>query len=610
MKKSKNLKGFTLVEEVVSLFILSILILVASGMMISAMRVYSVNVKTQSAQNKGQYVYDLLSNKLTYSSGLQYETNGVFEPTNATYYKDREVKGVFDESEVYQEIAVDKNGITKGFKGETATERVEFAPYDVEVLLEAETTATSESVAPSASASADNSMNDEALFNLVSNLEVTDSAGYLTPQREVSFLGGLEIMNQSADVRNVATVGVDCTFYTKNSVNQIWGHPYIDISQLKGKVVRIKLFNLSGSDSIELFDVNGEVYRGKSNRYTTNDAEVEKEYVDKINNSDVNYLALYCDPEYVSFYDKDGKLLDANGNVVTGKTKTLKIDNSEADREITLWAGESVNYSLSSTLEGFNDVYVENSDPSVLSYIPKKNEDGTYTLNVIAGTPDSDTVVTLTVYDRYYSVNDGNVIDEKGVPIRINIKIKVPTVDTNSITVYKGGDSVKINTYDTPLDKLTIEKPYSTDISVEKRTDGIYVTGINKTSSPVILKLNYKFGNITLYEFEINVTVNEKSVAPSESPSEAPPASSSAVSSSKTTTGTTCTGESISKYRLRLTVTVKDKKGRKIYERSGSVSVMNYDNNDDKRYPTLSKINFKNTDNGGNGFKLRIYYVD
>ena len=153
MKKSKNLKGFTLVEEVVSLFILSILILVASGMMISAMRVYSVNVKTQSAQNKGQYVYDLLSNKLTYSSGLQYEANGVFEPTNATYYKDREVKGVFDESEVYQEIAVDKNGITKGFKGETATERVEFAPYDVEVSLKAENTATSESVAPSESPS-------------------------------------------------------------------------------------------------------------------------------------------------------------------------------------------------------------------------------------------------------------------------------------------------------------------------------------------------------------------------------------------------------------------------------------------------------------------------
>ena len=1085
MKKSKNLKGFTLVEEVVSLFILSILILVASGMMISAMRVYSVNVKTQSAQNKGQYVYDLLSNKLTYSSGLQYETNGVFEPTNATYYEDREVKGVFDESEVYQEIAVDKNGITKGFKGETSTERVEFAPYDVEVLLEAETTATSESVAPSASASADNSMNDEALFNLVSNSEVTDSAGYLTPQGEVSFLGGLEIMNQSAEVRTVATAGVDCTFDSSNMVDfrTAWDNKIykkIDISKLKGKIAKFKMFNISQPDGIQLYDGNN-VYKEHSKNYTSNfsgsEVDVPENYINVINNSDCDYLILWCKPEYISFYDKGGNLLDANANgsdvkpsnpleidingvkyhsgdsprvdmnfgdtlkiesnknsqiekitftndtnnsiwnqynkndsyfivsesgksfhliansyndnnlyyvtiksgneqitvqvnvlpfplsvtidgttytyndipnntidvnmytnetkninfntekvnvecrggnitadsksikshentggydvycyyggasftirvnvtkpedpfniiptkyqylvvndndtsntankgfqiqtnktengnltenakktyekieyyfvdkdgneiktdlaeisdtgyvtakkvgivyirakairkdgradevstntinvsisepisvspseitvfagdefnslpfkvetpnnykpvdpipsgitfnnnnntmnvdknladnstvtitfrdtannstatltihvvkfkilnptdtninlqkgkslqfesnygqsnitngtktfsieigdsslltdessqydnvnkivkasedktgrtnvtvkfgewvqtyniTVVEKEKTLKIDNSDADRQIILWAGEKQTFTLSSTLEGFNDVYVENSDPSVLSYTPEKNGDGT------------DTVVTLTVYDRYYLVNDDkSVTDEKGVPIRITITIKVPTVSTNSMTVYKGGDSVKINTNDTPLDNLTIEEPYSTDILVEKRNDGIYVTGINKTSSPVKLKLTYECGNITPYEFEINVTVNEKSVAPSESPSEAPPANSSSVSSSKTTTGTTCTGESISKYRFRLTVTVKDKKGREIYERSGSVSVMNYENSNMSdpmktiRFP--SSMNLNNTTN--DGFKLRIYYVD
>lgn len=1097
MKKSKNLKGFTLVEEVVSLFILSILILVASGMMISAMRVYSVNVKTQSAQNKGQYVYDLLSNKLTYSSGLQYETNGVFEPTNATYYEDREVKGVFDESEIYQEIAVDKNGITKGFKGETATERVEFAPYDVEVLLEAETAATSESVAPSASASADNSMNDEALFNLVSNSEVTDSAGYLIPQGEVSFLGGLEIMNQSAEVRTVATAGVDCTFDSSNMVDfrTSWDNKIykkIDISKLSGKVSEIIVHTGSESGNIQLYNSSNESwYNNQFWCFANSDVTInDKEYIDELNSKKYDSIILWFSsgyPEYISFYDKDGKLLDANANgsdvkpsnpleidingvkyhsgdspradinfgstlniesnkssqiekitftnnkdwwlwsqnykgdgyfsvtesdklfsltansyndnnsyyvtiksgneqitvqvnvlpfplsvtidgeehyddfsinieegerkevtfntdskdlkkicyytdpaeiytdkenekiylsgkkqgqttfyfeyggkkitvtvnitkpedpfniiptkyqylvvndndtsntankgfqILTNKTengsltenakktydkieyyfvdddgnkiesdlaeisetgyviakkagtvkicatairkdgkadevstnkvtisvsepisvspseitvfagdefnslpfkvensnnyesvntpwgitfndngmqvnkdfndnstvtitfrdrsnnstakltinivkfkilnltdnninlqkgkslkfesnygqsnitngtktfsieiggdsslltdessqydkiykivkasedktgqatvkvkfggdwiqtysinvvekeRTLKIDNSENDRNIKLWAGETRTFTLSSTLEGFNDVYVENSDSSVLSYTPKKNGDGTYTLNVIAGKPARDTVVTLTVYDRCYLVNDDkSVTDEKGLPIRITITIKVPTVDTNSITVYKGGDSVRINTYDTPLDKLTWDIS-STDISVEKRTDGIdgiYVTGINKTSSPVTLKLTYNFNDVT-YEFdEIRVTVNENSVAPSESPSEAPPANSSAVSSSKTTTGTTCTGEPISKYRFRLTVTVKDKKGREIYERSGSVSVMNYDVN---RYPTLSKINFKNTDNGGNGFKLRIYYVD
>ena len=124
MKKTKNLKGFTLVEEVVSLFILSILILVASGMMIAAMRVYSVNVKTQSAQNKGQYVYDLLDDKLTYASGIQYqtikETDGETEispldPPNETYFKGGEMKKIFEDNEVCQNITVDKNGITNSF---------------------------------------------------------------------------------------------------------------------------------------------------------------------------------------------------------------------------------------------------------------------------------------------------------------------------------------------------------------------------------------------------------------------------------------------------------------------------------------------------------------
>ena len=1083
MKKSKNLKGFTLVEEVVSLFILSILILVASGMMISAMRVYSVNVKTQSAQNKGQYVYDLLSNKLTYSSGLQYETNGVFEPTNATYYEDREVKGVFDESEVYQEIAVDKNGITKGFKGETSTERVEFAPYDVEVLLEAETTATSESVAPSASASADNSMNDEALFNLVSNSEVTDSAGYLTPQGEVSFLGGLEIMNQSAEVRTVATAGVDCTFTESDFENGPNGYPMINISKLKGKIAKFKMFNISQPDGIQLYDGNN-VYKEHSKNYTSNfsgsEVDVPENYINVINNSDCDYLILWCKPEYVSFYDKYGKLLDASANgsdvkpsnpleidingvkyhsgdspradinfgstlniesnknsqiekitftndtnnsiwnqynkndsyfivsesgksfhliansyndnnsyyvtiksgneqitiqvnvlpfplsvtinditytyndipnntidvnmytnetknikfntekvnveersggnitadsksikshentggydvycyyggasftirvnvtkpedpfniiptkyqylvvndndisdtankgfqILTNKTengsltenakktyekieyyfvdkdgneiktdlaeisdtgyvtakkvgivyirakairkdgradevstntinvsisepisvspseitvfagdeftslpfkvensnnyesvntpwgitfnnngmqvnedcndnlnmtitfrdrsnnstatltihvvkfkilnptdtninlqkgkslqfesnygqsnitngtktfsieigdsslltdessqydnvnkivkasedktgrtnvtvkfgewvqtyyinvvekeKTLKIDNSDADRQIILWAGEKQTFTLSSTLEGFNDVYVENSDPSVLSYTPEKNGDGTYTLNVIAGKPDRDTVVTLTVYDRYYPVNDENVTDEKGVPIRITITIKVPTVDTKSITMYKN-ESTDINTGDIPFDYISCSSDTATIVKAERNNGKITLTSFDsETTKPVKITLTYNCGYVS-YSFEVLVTVTDRPVTTTTTTTKV-----NAVATTTTTTGTTCTGESISKYRFRLTVTVKDKKGREIYERSGSVSVMNYENSNMSdpmktiRFP--SSMNLNNTTN--DGFKLRIYYVD
>lgn len=215
MKKTKNLKGFTLVEEVVSLFILSILILVASGMMIAAMRVYSVNVKTQSAQNKGQYVYDLLDDKLTYASGIQYqtikETDGETEispldPPNETYFKGGEMKKIFEDNEVCQNITVDKNGITNSFNNK----KIEFGQYNVDVSLELETQTTT-----AASASADNSMNDEALFNLVSNSEVIDSAGYLTPQGEVSFLGGLEIINQSAEVRTVSNIGDNLNYTIK-----------------------------------------------------------------------------------------------------------------------------------------------------------------------------------------------------------------------------------------------------------------------------------------------------------------------------------------------------------------------------------------------------------
>lgn len=209
MKKTKNLKGFTLVEEVVSLFILSILILVASGMMIAAMRVYSVNVKTQSAQNKGQYVYDLLDDKLTYASGIQYQKIGETEtlnPQNETYFKGGEMKKIFEDNEVCQNITVDKNGITNSFNNK----KIEFGQYNVDVSLELETQTTT-----AASASADNSMNDEALFNLVSNSEVTDSAGYFTPQGEVSFLGGLEIINQSAEVRTLSNIGDNLNYTIK-----------------------------------------------------------------------------------------------------------------------------------------------------------------------------------------------------------------------------------------------------------------------------------------------------------------------------------------------------------------------------------------------------------
>ena len=380
MKKSKNLKGFTLVEEVVSLFILSILILVASGMMISAMRVYSVNVKTQSAQNKGQYVYDLLSNKLTYSSGLQYETNGVFEPTNATYYEDREVKGVFDESEIYQEIAVDKNGITKGFKGETATERVEFAPYDVEVLLEAETAATSESVAPSASASADNSMNDEALFNLVSNSEVTDLAGYLTPQGELSFLGGLEIMNQSAEVRTVSNIGDNLNYRRENDYYLIDNIPN-DVS-----CVEITVENKKPTEWLGMYYyVSSEQYNQKT---AFNEPVTEKTFYISLNSD--NWIKLMQADKYDIKSVKVKSLSSAlplKVNV-SGKEYT----NGQTTEKVKIKMGESFQFSAnkgafvaSSTGNGYIDVKGNDGKFTITAKKYQQNQNNNYTFVIMSG---------------------------------------------------------------------------------------------------------------------------------------------------------------------------------------------------------------------------------
>lgn len=1066
MKKTKNLKGFTLVEEVVSLFILSILILVASGMMIAAMRVYSVNVKTQSAQNKGQYVYDLLDDKLTYASGIQYQKIGETEtlnPQNETYFKGGEMKKIFEDNEVCQNITVDKNGITNSFNNK----KIEFGQYNVDVSLELETQTTT-----AASASADNSMNDEALFNLVSNSEVTDSAGYLTPQGEVSFLGGLEIMNQSAEVRTVATAGVDCTFTESDFENGPNGYPMINISKLKGKIAKFKMFNLGSGNDIQLYNKNDD-YGKKSTWYWGNEIDVEKSYIDSINNEGYDYLILWCKPEYVSFYDKDGKLLDAdangsdvkpdeplkvtingkeytneqtaetvkikmgesfqfstnqgaiidspikdewnrdfdilgndyidvkgnngqftftakkyyqygsnkykvivksgnrkqsvtisvevlpfplsvtidnitytyndipnntidvnmytnetknikfntenvqvqdnsggnitpnstsitshgntggynfycsyggagftirvnvnkpedpfrisnnenvnilinkgfqiqtnkteNGNLtenakktyekieyyfvddsgnrietdiaeisetgyvtakkagtvkicatakrkdgkadevstnkvtisvsepisvspneitvfagdefnslpfevknstnyetsvapwgitfnsngmqvnkycddnstinitfrdrsnnstatltihvvkfkilnptdtninlqkgkslkfesnygqdgisrgtkkfsieisdnglltdesnqyddinkivkasedktgqatvkakfgddwvqtyyinVVEKERTLKIDNSSEDKDITLWAGEtSQTFTLSSTLENFNSIDFKNSDPSVLSYNYTKNVDGTYSFNVTALKPDRDTDVVLTVTDRYYleDKTDNNVIaDEKGIPIKINVQIKVPQIDTTPLTMYLN-EPTEFNIGDIPFDYMSCSSERATVVDAKKDNGKIIFTPYLKTTEPTRITLTYNCGGVS-YPFEVLVTVTDRPVT-------------STTTTTKVTTVTTTTTTTVavsksdkpmSSYRMKLTVTVRDKKGKEMYKRSGSISVMNYENSNMKykRFPKGMILN-NTTDSG---FVLKIYYID
>ncbi len=1068
MKKTKNLKGFTLVEEVVSLFILSILILVASGMMIAAMRVYSVNVKTQSAQNKGQYVYDLLDDKLTYASGIQYqtikETDGETEispldPPNETYFKGGEMKKIFEDNEVCQNITVDKNGITNSFNNK----KIEFGQYNVDVSLELETQTTT-----AASASADNSMNDEALFNLVSNSEVIDSAGYLTPQGEVSFLGGLEIINQSAEVRTVSNIGdnlnytikeengsryyfidnipydvscVEITVENKNpnpyeyiylsyqtdsgghkeafnkpfteetfSINldfdswiKLFNPDKYNIKSVKvkslssalplkvnvsgkeytnGQTTEIKIkmgesfqfsanqnaiidspikdewnkdFDVSGNDYIGVKGNNGQFtftakkyYKDGSNKYkvivksgnrkqsvtisvevlpfplsvtidgqehyddfSINIEEGEKKEVtfntdskdlvkqcynkypadiysedgktyivgyhsgqstqsffeyggkkititvnvtkpeDKFNiiPTNVKYLVVndndtsstankgfqiqtnktengnltenakktYEKIEYYFVDDsgnkiesdlaeisetgyvtakkagtvkicatairKDGKAdevstnkvtisvsepisvspseitvfagdefnslpfkvensnnyktsvntwgitidnnnntmnvdknladdsniivtfednsnnstatltihvvkfkilnptdtninlqkgkslkfesnygqdgisrgtkkfsieiadqtlisIDENGtnndiiktikatsdkiggsNVVVKfgndwvqnyyvnvveKEKTLKINNSENDQNIILWAGEtSQTFTLSSTLENFNSIHVENPDPSVLSYDCTQNEDGTFALTITALKPDRDTDVVLTVTDRYYSTStsDNSVIaDEKGIPIKINVQIKVPQIDTTPLTMYLN-EPTEFNIGDIPFDYMSCSSERATVVDAKKDNGKIIFTPYSKTTEPIKITLTYNCGYVS-YSFEVLVTVTDKPVT-------------STTTTTKVTTVTTTTTTTVavsksdkpmSSYRLKLTVTVRDKKGKEMYKRSGSISVINYENSNmkDKRFPKGMILN-NTTDSG---FVLKIYYID
>lgn len=1095
MKKTKNLKGFTLVEEVVSLFILSILILVASGMMIAAMRVYSVNVKTQSAQNKGQYVYDLLDDKLTYASGIQYqtikETDGETEispldPQNETYFKGGEMKKIFEDNEVCQNITVDKNGITNSFNNK----KIEFGQYNVDVSLELEAQTTT-----AASASADNSMNDEALFNLVSNSEVTDSAGYFTPQGEVSFLGGLEIMNQSVEVRTVATAGVDCTFtesdFRSDSNLFGWGNfaYYIQInSNLSSKIDKIKTNILSvenqNGPEVKIYDKN----HGSEFNPEIKDLGYKESNIQNFNYKNDGFILVFwrCKPEYVSFYDKDGKLLDADANgsdvkpdeplkvnvngkeytngqtieiikikmgesfqfstnqgaiidspikdewnrdfdilgnnyidvkgnngqftftakkyyqygsnkykvivksgnrkqsvtisvevlpfplsvtidgttykyndipnntidvniytnetkkikfntekvnveersggnitadsksikshentggydvycyyggasftirvnvtkpedpfniiptkyqylvvndndtsntankgfqILTNKTengsltenakktyekieyyfvdkdgneiktdlaeisdtgyvtakkagivyirakairkdgradevstntinvsisepisvspseitvfagdeftslpfkvetpnnykpvdpipsgitfnnnnntmnvdknladnstvtitfrdtannstatltihvvkfkilnptdtninlqkgkslkfesnygqdgisrgtkkfsieiadqtlisidengtnnditktikatsdkiggsnvvvkfgndwvqnyyvnvvekeKTLKINNSENDQNIILWAGEtSQTFTLSSTLENFNSIHVENPDPSVLSYDCTQNEDGTFALTITALKPDRDTDVVLTVTDRYYleDKTDNNVIaDEKGIPIKINVQIKVPQIDTTPLTMYLN-EPTEFNIGDIPFDYMSCSSERATVVDAKKDNGKIIFTPYSKTTEPIKITLTYNCGDVS-YSFEVLVTVTDKPVTSTTTTTKA----TTVTTTTTTTVAVSKSDKPMSSYRMKLTVTVRDKKGKEMYKRSGSISVMNYENSNmkDKRFPKGMILN-NTTDSG---FVLKIYYID
>jgi prepilin-type N-terminal cleavage/methylation domain-containing protein len=79
-KRNANRKGFTLAEELVTIILVGILIVSASGIMLSALRIFCRNVITLTAQEKGLAVMEQLEENLNYA-----KTIGTSEPTGGTY---------------------------------------------------------------------------------------------------------------------------------------------------------------------------------------------------------------------------------------------------------------------------------------------------------------------------------------------------------------------------------------------------------------------------------------------------------------------------------------------------------------------------------------------
>lgn len=70
-KRKKNLKGFTLAEEVITVILIGILIVTATGILMSAIRIFSQNVISLNAQARGIAVMDQLTDNLTYAKKLE-----------------------------------------------------------------------------------------------------------------------------------------------------------------------------------------------------------------------------------------------------------------------------------------------------------------------------------------------------------------------------------------------------------------------------------------------------------------------------------------------------------------------------------------------------------
>lgn len=70
-KQRKKIRGFTLVEVMTSLVIMTILITIASGVIITTFNIFARNTMFRVAQNEGNNVYNFLYDHISYSTSLK-----------------------------------------------------------------------------------------------------------------------------------------------------------------------------------------------------------------------------------------------------------------------------------------------------------------------------------------------------------------------------------------------------------------------------------------------------------------------------------------------------------------------------------------------------------
>lgn len=86
--KRKKLKGFTLVEVMTSLVILSIMIVIASSVIITTFNIFGKNSVMRAAQNEGNNIYNFLYERLSYSTYLKINSSVDVNSIGDNYYEE------------------------------------------------------------------------------------------------------------------------------------------------------------------------------------------------------------------------------------------------------------------------------------------------------------------------------------------------------------------------------------------------------------------------------------------------------------------------------------------------------------------------------------------